>query len=95
MFNGRLADRSAGAQIVYDCAYYTLMVRRIYKIYEADPWIVRCWIIGVLFAGTQVSRILGPYRYVMITSTVTSTVCCGSVIWLCDGDQSTWNCPYG
>ena len=63
----RTVSRSvAGAHIVYDCAYCTLMVRRIYKIYEADPWIVRGWIIGVLLAGTRVSRILGPYRYVMI-----------------------------
>ena len=66
MFNGRLADWSAGAHIMYDCAYCTLIVRRMYKIYEADPWIVRGWIIGVLSAGTRVSRILGPYRYVMI-----------------------------
>ena len=52
MFNGQLADQSAGAHIVYDCAYCTLIVRRIYKIYEADLWIVRGWIIGVLLAGT-------------------------------------------
>ena len=66
MFNGQLAVRSAGAHIVYDCAYCTLIIRRIYRIYVADPWIVRDWIIGVLLAGTQVSRIIGPHRYVMI-----------------------------
>ena len=47
-------------------AYCALMVRRIYEIYEADPWMITGWIIRVLLAGTQASRILGPYRYVMI-----------------------------
>ena len=51
---------------MYNCAYCTLMVRMIYKIYKTDPWIVRGWIIGVLLAGTRVSQILGPYQYVMI-----------------------------
>ena len=63
----RMVSRSsAGAHIVYDCAYCTLMVQRIYMFYEADLWIVRGWIIGILLAGTRVSWILGLYRYVMI-----------------------------
>ena len=66
MFNGRLADRSDGAHIVYDFACCTLIVWRIYTIYEVDPWIVRGWVIGILLPGTRVSWILGPYRCVVI-----------------------------
>ena len=47
-------------------AYCALMVRMIYEIYEADPWMITGWTIRVLLIGTQVSQILGPYRYVMI-----------------------------
>ena len=35
------------------CAYCALIVRRIYKIYGADPWMVGGWFIGVLLAGTR------------------------------------------
>ena len=42
----------------------------------------RCWVLPDNCLGRTVF------------TTVTSTLCCGSVVWLYYRDQSTWICPY-